>query len=334
MPSACATGRDPRSASSSPVPRLATIDLGTNTVRLLVAECGHGGWRTVHEAQRVTRLGQGQGEGAGLQEEAMARTAATVREFVAAARGLGASRIRVVATSAVREAINGPPFAEALGQATGAEVLVLSGGEEARLALLGVSAGLPSLPDVFLLMDIGGGSTEFVLARSGRSVASVSLRLGVVALAERFMDAGAVDSRRYDDMARGIEERLSRELPEPMVAGGARALVGTAGTVTALAALALGLSSYDAARVHGHVLTREAIERQRHRLAALTLAERAALPSLERGRADVLIPGTAICLGAMTRLGFDSLVVSDWGLREGVVCDLAAASGLSPHRRD
>jgi exopolyphosphatase/guanosine-5'-triphosphate,3'-diphosphate pyrophosphatase len=315
------------------VRRLATIDLGTNTVRVLVAEAGSGGWRPLHEAQRVTRLGEGQRVTGALQAEPMARTVATVAEFVTAARALGASVIRIVATSAVREAPNGADFAEGLRQATGCEVQVLSGEDEARLALLGVSAGLPSLDRAFLLMDIGGGSTEFVLARSGRPAASVSLRLGVVGLAERFMDANRVDPGRYAEMAREVEERLSREVPEPIVVGGARVLVGTAGTVTALAALDLGLSSYDAAQVHGHVLTREAIEQQRHRLASMTLAERAMLPSLERGRADVVIPGIAVCLAAMRRLGFDSLVVSDWGLREGLVCEMAGGSAVSKRRR-
>jgi exopolyphosphatase/guanosine-5'-triphosphate,3'-diphosphate pyrophosphatase len=323
------------SASPSSGQRLATIDLGTNTVRLLVVAVGDRGWENLREAQRVTRLGQGQGMGGALQEEPMARTASTVAEFVAAARALGASRVRLVATSAVREAPNGQLFAARLRQATGCAIEVLSGEDEARLALLGVSAGLPSLREAFVLLDIGGGSTEVVLARSGRAAAWVSLQLGVVALAERFMDSGPLDRARYDEMAREIEERLSREMPDAIAAGHARVLVGTAGTVTALAALALGLSSYDSARVHGHVLARDAIERQRDRLAAMTLAERATLPSLERGRADVLIPGIAICLGAMAQLGFDSLVVSDWGLREGVIREiLTTGSEPSASRQD
>ena len=304
--------------------RLATIDLGTNTVRLLVVELTGGAWRPLEQTQRVTRLGEGQGARGRLPEEPVARTVATVAEYVASAERLGAVEVRIVATSAVREAPNRNEFAERVRRATGRGIEILSGEDEARLTLLGVASGLPALGGSFLLLDIGGGSTEFVLAQQGRPAAAVSLRLGVVSLTERYLDAGPVDWARYGQMAREIEGRLAAELPPAITAGGAPLLVGTAGTVTALAALDLGLARYDAARVQAHVLTRAAVERERLRLGALPVAERAQLPSLERGRADVLIAGIAICLGALDRLGFTSLVVSDRGLREGILCEILA----------
>lgn len=305
--------------------KVATIDLGTNTVRLLVVETSGGAWRTLEHAQRVTRLGAGQGPEGALREEPVARTVSTVAEYVRAAERWGASEVRIVATSAVREAPNRAEFANRVRAATGRGIEILSGEDEARLTLVGVSAGLPALGGSFVLFDIGGGSTELVLARSGRAVAAVSLRLGVVPLTERFMDEGPVDWTRYAVMAREIEARLAAEIPPAIASGGASRLVGTAGTVTALAALDLGLEAYDAKRVQGHLLTRAAVERQLARLGALSLAERARLPSLERGRADVLVPGIAICVAAMDRLGFDSLVVSDQGLREGILCEILAA---------
>jgi exopolyphosphatase/guanosine-5'-triphosphate,3'-diphosphate pyrophosphatase len=306
------------------VRRLAAIDLGTNTVRLLVAEASGPEWRALHEEQSVTRLGQGQAATGVLQPMAMRRTVEVVAAFVRRAEGMGVRDVRIVATSAVREAGNGTEFLAMVGSSSGRQVRVISGEEEARLTLLGVAEGLPDLKGYFLLFDIGGGSTEFVLAHGGRPAASVSLRLGVVELAERFMGAGSLDAGRYDAMASEVVTRLAAGLPESVLRHGASTLVGSAGTMTTLAALDLGLRAYDACRVHGHRLTRVAVEGLRRRLAALSLAERSALPCLEPGRADLIVPGTAICLAALDRLGFDALVVSDRGLREGILCEILA----------
>jgi exopolyphosphatase/guanosine-5'-triphosphate,3'-diphosphate pyrophosphatase len=306
------------------VRRLCAIDLGTNTVRLLVAEASGPEWRALHEEQSVTRLGQGQAATGVLQPMAMRRTVEVVAAFVRRAEGMGVRDVRIVATSAVREAGNGTEFLAMVGSSSGRQVRVISGEEEARLTLLGVAEGLPDLKGYFLLFDIGGGSTEFVLAHGGRPAASVSLPLGVVELAERFMGAGSLDAARYDAMASEVVTRLAAGLPESVLRHGASTLVGSAGTVTTLAALDLGLQAYDARRVHGHRLTRAAVEGLRRRLAALSLAERSALPCLEPGRADLIVPGTAICLAALDRLGFDALVVSDRGLREGILCEILA----------
>jgi exopolyphosphatase / guanosine-5'-triphosphate,3'-diphosphate pyrophosphatase len=307
-----------------PSRRLATIDLGTNTVRLLVAEVEGGTWRAVEQAQRVTRLGEGQAGSSRLQEAPIARTLAVVTEYAALAERLYASPVRIVATSAVREAVNRDQFGAQIQAATGYPLEVISGVDEARLAMLGIATGLPELGGSFLSMDIGGGSTEFVLARSGRPVHAVSLTLGVVALTEAFLDAGPVDRQRYRAMAAAVEAQLGREVPCAIVAARAPALVGTAGTVTTLAALDLGLEAYRAERVQGHRLTRVAVEAQRERLGAMSVAERAQVACVEPGRADVLIAGIAICLAAMELLGFSALIVSDAGLREGLLQEILA----------
>ncbi|HET7874213.1 MAG TPA: Ppx/GppA phosphatase family protein [Methylomirabilota bacterium] len=302
--------------------RLATIDLGSNTVRLLVVETDGAAWRPVAETQRVTRLGEGQFTAGRLGEAPMGRTLAVVSDFAAQARRQGAERLRIVATSAVREAVNREEFVSRVAAATGERVEVVSGEDEARLTLLGVSAALPALRGAFMLFDIGGGSTEFVLARDGRPAAAVSLRLGVVPLAEEFVDSGPVSAARWQALNERVAGRLERELPVAIARARAPVLVGTAGTVTTLAALDLGLAAYDAARVHGHVLSRRAVDGLRARLCALSVAERAQLPCLEPGRADVIIPGIAICLGVLAVLGHDSLVVSDRGLREGILVEM------------
>ena len=302
--------------------RLATVDLGTNTVRLLVVEAAGGRWRTLHQTQRVTRLGEGQAAAGRLLPEPMRRTAAAVTEFAQAARRLGATRLRIVATSAVREAANRAEFVAALEAQAGEPVEVVSGEEEARLALQGVASGLPDLGESFVLFDIGGGSTEFVRARAGRAAAAVSLRLGVVPLAEAWSEPGPVRWDRFAQMRAGIERQLAAEVPPTIAAAGAGELVGTAGTVTTLAALDPGLAAYDADRVNGHRLTRAAVERALARLGGLPVADRGRLPCLEPGRADLIIPGIAICLAALARFGREQLVVSDRGLREGLLCEL------------
>lgn len=251
----------------------------------------------------------------------MARTAATVAEYAARATRARAGVTRVIATSAVREAANGRDFVVALERATGLRAQVISGEDEARLTVRGVLAGLGHREGPLLTFDIGGGSTEFTLARGGEVVAAVSLRLGVVPLAERYPFPGPVDRTRYRALEREVRERLVAELPAPILRAGVSDLVGTAGTLTTLAALDLGLAAYEAARVQGHHLARAAVEGLRDRLGALSVGERGQLPCLEPGRADLIVPGVAIVLAALDATRTTGVVVSDWGLREGIVAE-------------
>ncbi|HEV8472960.1 MAG TPA: hypothetical protein VGR82_09315, partial [Methylomirabilota bacterium] len=158
----------------------------------------------------------------------------------------------------------------------------------------------------------------------GALAVAISLRLGVVALAERFPFPERVEPARYAALLAEIDAQLARELPMAIASARVDTLVGTAGTVTTLAALDLGLSEYNAARVHGHALTGASVARQRARLATLDLAGRAALPCLEPGRADLIVPGVAVVEATMGRLRCERLIVSDFGLREGILAELAA----------
>ncbi|HXH81572.1 MAG TPA: hypothetical protein VNN07_01440, partial [Candidatus Tectomicrobia bacterium] len=169
----------------------------------------------------------------------------------------------------------------------------------------------------------GGGSTEYILARGDVVLATVSLKLGVVPLAERYPFEGPVDPERYARMVEEISARLAADVPAMMRTPPPDRLVGTAGTVTTLAALDLGLETYDAGRVQGHVLTRAAVERLLARLGGLSVGDRARVPCLEPGRADLIVPGMAIVLATMDLVGLDRLVVSDAGLREGILVTLA-----------
>lgn len=305
--------------------RVATIDLGSNTVRLLVAdvEPARPGWRVVEADQRVTRLGEGLAASGRLSPAPVERTAAAVREYVERARHARADRVAIVATSAVREAANGRDFAAALERATGERVRIVSGDEEAALTLAGVLGGLDDAPGVdTLVFDIGGGSTEYILARGRQALAAISLRLGVVDLAERYPFPGRVDDASYGVLRAEIARRLAGDLPARIRTATLGRLVGTAGTATTLAALDLELTTYDPGRVQGHVLARAAIERLRDRLGGLTVAERAALPCLEPGRADLIVAGVAIVQETLAITGAGAMVVSDWGLREGILIGL------------
>lgn len=319
-------------ASSFPAMRLGAIDVGSNTVRLLVAEVIPGGtWRIADEDQTITRLGENLARTGALGEAPMARTLAAVSDYVERGARLGARDIRIVATSAVREASNGRAFAAAVERATGRRVDVVSGEVEARLTLRGVRHGLGALPGPMLTFDIGGGSTEYVLSEGDAIRAMISLRLGVVPLAERFPFPGAADRALYRELYDEVRRRLGRELPEAIRSTRVAHLIGTAGTVTALAALDLGLVRYDPDRVQGHVLSRAAVERLLDRLRELTVEERAALPCLEPGRADLIIPGTAIVMATLDQIGIGELRVSEYGLREGVLVDaIEAPDGSRP----
>jgi exopolyphosphatase/guanosine-5'-triphosphate,3'-diphosphate pyrophosphatase len=308
--------------------RVSTIDVGTNTVRLLVADVeGPGAWRVVAQHQTVTRLGEGLAASGALGEAPMGRTLAVVAGYVARATELGAADVKIVATSAVREAANGRAFADAIEGVTGRGVQVVSGDDEARLMLRGVRSGLGRLPGRVVVFDIGGGSTEYILAEGQRILAAASLRLGVVPLAERFPFPAGVDPDRWTKLLGEVRSRLARELPAAVRGARPAHLVGTAGTVTTLAALDLGLMRYDARRVQGHTLPRAAIDNLRARLGSLSVAQRAALPCLEPGRADLILPGIAIVLATLDEVGAERVVVSDAGLREGI---LAAAADALP----
>lgn len=308
--------------------RLAAIDLGSNTIRLLVADADpEGGLRRLRGAQVIARLGAGLAESGKLAPESVDRALAAVGEYRDRARADGAERVLVVATAAVREAANRDELLGRLERDLCLLPRVVSGEEEARLALLGVLWGLPAVPSPFCVLDIGGGSTELLVADGARPLGGVSLRLGVVPLVERFLHADPVDWAEYTACATHVAGRFAAEA-WPVIRGlGPRVLVGTAGTITTLAALDLGLAAYDPARVQGHHLTREAICGLRVRLGALHLAERGRVPCLEPGRADLIIPGIAVALAVLDGLDFAELVVCDTGLREGILLD---AVGWAP----
>ncbi|GAB4243889.1 MAG: hypothetical protein Kow00129_03270 [Thermoleophilia bacterium] len=316
--------------------RVAVIDVGTNSVRVLVAETSPaetGGFRPVHREARVTRLGEGLSEGGGLDRAARDRTEQAVREYVRLATRLGSGRTAIFGTSAVREAEDGARFLRDLGHHLGVQSWVLAGDEEAELSFRGATLDITGEA---VLLDLGGGSTELVRKKEGRLV-SVSLPLGSVRATERWVKSDPPDSKEREairreayrlldrDARRALEQEAVREPSGPE--GREPILVGVAGTVTTLACLVLGLAGYEAEKIHRSRLSRSEIARVVDHLASLTEAGRAALPCMQPGREKVIVAGGDILTAVMDFLEFDSLVVSERDILDGAVLRLLADEG-------
>lgn len=300
----------------------AAVDIGTNSLLLTVARPGPGGRLVVLEDRSViTRLGEGLGERGALGEAAMARTLVVLEEFGRAILALGATA-RAVGTSALRRADNAEGFLararEALG--TGVSVEVLSGEAEAALGARGALNELPGVTPAQapVVIDPGGGSTEVIATTPEGGVARArSLEVGAVRLTEAFVRSDPPAPAELDALAARARAVVARLEP-----AGGRPVVAVGGTATTLAALHLGLDRYDGARVHGARLSRGAAAALRARLAALPLAKRETIPCLPRGRADVAVAGALLLEALLDRLGAAELVVSDRGLRYGLIAEI------------
>jgi exopolyphosphatase / guanosine-5'-triphosphate,3'-diphosphate pyrophosphatase len=302
--------------------RVATIDIGTNSVLLLVAEIEGGALRPVLERATITRLGQGVDRNRRLLPEACARTLACLAEYQVALNEQAVSRLDIVGTSAMRDAVGGEAFIASAKQILGVAPRVIGGPEEARLTFIGALSGL-TVSGKVTVFDIGGGSTEIVLgeldASTRRIDAAVSLNIGSVRLFERHVRSDPPTAEEMQRVERDIAEALSHA---PKLEAGAT-LVGVAGTMTQLAAVQLELERYDATRVHGSELTRDAVEQLASRLARLSLSQRRALPGMSPSRADVIVVGGAIARAVLQWSRATKLLVSDRGVRWGLAAELA-----------
>ena len=294
--------------------RVAALDIGTNTTRLLVADVARGRVDEVLRRSAITRLGEGVDQRSRLLPAALARVRNTLVEYRREVEKLGAERSLLVATSAVRDAENGEAFLGEIEWSYGFTTRLLDGNEEADLAFRGVaSSGLVS--GETLVLDVGGGSTELVTGDENGMDRALSVQLGSVRLTERFLGS--------DPPAPAELTALRAQVRDAVPAWRAGNAVGVAATVTTLASLELGLGHYDPDRVHGHRLTAAGVEAQLAYLAALTQDERSRIPTLEPGRASVIVAGAAIVAEAMRACEIGELVVSEHDLLDGAA--LAAA---------
>ncbi|HWQ23221.1 MAG TPA: Ppx/GppA phosphatase family protein [Gaiellaceae bacterium] len=303
--------------------RVAAIDLGTNSTRLLVADVEDGRLDEVARRLTITRLGEGVDERRRLLPVPIARVRSCLAEYRRELEALGATRTLAVATSAVRDAENGEAFLGEIEWSYGFTTRLLSGEEEAALTLRGVAAGRPSVEGT-LIVDIGGGSTELVLGGADGPAASSSVDVGCVRVTERFL---ASDPPSREELAAAAA--YVRSLLPPLEA---RSAIGVAGTVTTLATLDLGLAEYDPQRTHGHRIPRASVERELERLAALTSAERERVPGIEPGRAPVIVAGLVVLREVLDAYGLPEIEVSERDLLHGAA--LAAAELPEPEEGD
>ena len=309
--------------------RVASLDLGTHTFRLLIAEVSPPCFSTLLTERAITRLGEGLLHQKSINPRAMERGLGVVQHFAQLIKHHNVDNVYAVATSVLREAHNGGEFIDRVYEHTGIMVRILSGFEEALLTLRGVLSVVESETEKCLVCDIGGGSTEFVLTEDSTPIHIVSLNLGVVHLAERYLTADPPDTTNLLLLRNTIREILQHiAIPQEMITHHLAhyTLIGTAGTVTTLAAMAQKLKQYEPSKINNYCLTRETTEDIFNHLSHLPYAERRGIPGLEEGREGVIIPGAAVVLEIMELFGFAKLTVSDAGLLEGIVLD-----ALAPH---
>jgi exopolyphosphatase/guanosine-5'-triphosphate,3'-diphosphate pyrophosphatase len=309
--------------------RVAAIDIGTNSVLLLIAETqADGRLSPIAERATITRLGEGVDRTRVLSEAARARTLACLGEYARELNALAPARVAVVGTSAMRDARGGADFAEDAERLLGVRPVVVSGNREAELTFRGALSGL-ELEGAVAVVDVGGGSTEIVSGSAATSPPSIerakSLDIGSVRLFERHVRSDPPSPAELEALRRAVDSVLAGA---PAIAAEA-ALVGVAGTVTTLAAIAASVDPYDAARIHGARLTLEAIQSVADRLARATLAERKRLPGLDPRRADVIVAGAVIVERVLSWSRKAELVVSDRGVRWGLAEEFARPTPAS-----
>jgi exopolyphosphatase/guanosine-5'-triphosphate,3'-diphosphate pyrophosphatase len=308
---------------------LAGIDIGTNTLRLLVADAGPDSFHEIYADRKSTRLGQDLDLNGMLTSEAQDRTLKALVDFAEKIRLHAALHTAAIGTSALRNASNSAAFIQAAKKRTGIDVIVISGEEEARLTLLAVDHTLTGegrrqnadFRPLSLVIDIGGGSTEIITAHPGERRVSVSLPLGAVYLTERFVKNDPPTAEEISLLRRMVREQLDRIgatiRPDP-----SGILVGTAGTITTLAAIDQGLEAYDPEKINRSVLTANSLDTIVGMLSISRAEERRKIRGLEPDREDIILAGAVILQEIIRRFGYQSMLVSDWGLREGIVLDM------------
>lgn len=305
--------------------RVAAVDLGTNSTRLLVADVEGDQLTEVVRRLTITRLGEGVDGRRRLLPLPIARVRNCLSDYRREIELLGVTQTLAIATSAVRDAENGEAFLGEIEWSYGFTTQLLDGAAEASLMARGVSAGRPALEGT-LLVDIGGGSTELVLCSSGVVVSSTSIDVGCVRVTERFLESNPPTPPELAAAAAYV-----RALLPTLVAPRA---IGVAGTVTTLATLDLGLPAYDPERTHGHRVSRTAVDEQLARLAGMTLEERLLVPGLEPGRAAVIIAGLVVLREIMETYDLDEIEASERDILHGAAYAAAelpeTAEGLAP----
>jgi exopolyphosphatase/guanosine-5'-triphosphate,3'-diphosphate pyrophosphatase len=323
--------------------RVAAIDCGTNSIRLLIADLnpgipgddGHGHaspLTDVTRQMRIVRLGEGVDRTGRLAEAALDRTMSALREYAGLIADAKPEAVRMVATSATRDAANSQEFTDRVLGILGVAPEVITGDEEAGLSFTGATrelAGTPlategSCPPPYLVTDIGGGSTEFVLGGTDGLAGARSVNIGCVRLTERHLHGDPPSAAQIEATVRDIDTALG-QVAAALPAEKARTLVGLAGSVTTVAAIALGLEEYDSDRIHHSRISAARVHEIAARLLAMTRAERAAIPVMHPGRVDVIGAGALILDQIMARFGFAEVLVSEHDILDGIAWSLISS---------
>jgi exopolyphosphatase / guanosine-5'-triphosphate,3'-diphosphate pyrophosphatase len=303
--------------------RVAVVDIGTNSTRLLIAEVSDG--RVIDELERctnITRLGAGVDADGRLREDAIQRVYATLEDYRARIDRHHADKALAVLTSAVRDAANGPEFAHTVKDRYGLEPDVLTGDEEAQLTFLGAASERdPDDTTPTLVIDIGGGSTELVIGRGRRAEFHVSTQTGVVRMTERHLHTDPPTKAELDAMAEDVRAILQHDVP-PEQRDAVSHAIAVAGTATSLAAIAQALDPYDPDRVHGYVLSASERDRILAQLAAMTLEQRREVPGLDPARAPTIVAGVVILTEVMDLFRLDAVEVSEHDILRGAALGL------------
>jgi len=298
---------------------LAAIDMGSNTLRMLIASLHGDCLNPDLYCQQITRLAGGYRPGTGLAQKSMNNTLAVISEYADLLQSKQVVQVRVVATAALRRAENAQLLVNLIKLKAGLNVEIITGQEEAQLSFAGVMSALVPVPKVALIIDIGGGSTELIFSTAGKVLFSRSYPLGVVQLCEEWPESPARNTYLADMIVKFSSDLLHAGITPQQLS--ACQIVGTAGTVTSLAALDLEMTDYDRNRVNNHQLDLSWLEGTLARLNTLSIPEREALPGLEPGRGDLIIPGLELVIALCRYLKKPSLLVSDSGLLEGILLD-------------
>jgi exopolyphosphatase/guanosine-5'-triphosphate,3'-diphosphate pyrophosphatase len=301
--------------------RVAAVDIGTNSVRLLVADVDGSQLTTIDRRTRITRLGQAVNETRRLDPDAIARTVEVIREYQDAIAAHHATRLRVAATSASRDATNRDDFFDPVEKLLAVRPELLSGEEEARLEFLGATAGLTE-PRPYLVVDVGGGSTEFIVG-AGEPDGLISIDVGCVRLTEQFLHSDPPSPEELSVAVSAVRDHLADVDRTVPAAGQAETLIGTAGTVWTMGAIELGVDASDRERIDHSRLSRAAAEEIFRTLATEPIARRRHNPGLEPGRVDVIVGGVIVVVSVLRHWGFEELLISEADILDGLARSIA-----------
>lgn len=307
---------------------LAAIDIGTNTFRLLIADIRHNRKTNNYDIEKIcseriiTRLGEGISESGLIKKKAITRSIVVLRKFSDLISHYHVYKTSAIATSALRDAKNNYEFLKKVKETTGFQIEIISGDEEAKKTTLGVMAGLKP-PKTALVLDIGGGSTELIFTQRKKPLLTKSINLGVVHLANKYMKNDPPLKKDLNQMDKKINQKImSIVKPFKKLFSEDTVFIGTAGTVTALAAITQHLTKFEHSKIHNTKLTIEKIKNIFSDISTITAKERMKYLPFEPARLDIIVPGTLILLTLMKVFGLKEVIVSNYGLREGILIDL------------